>query len=481
MTDEEQSTVKRHSSGISGLDQILGGGLFVGGVYLLAGRPGAGKTLLSNQIAFDHTARGGRVLYITLLAESHARMLALMEPMSFFRGEHVGTSLQYISGYQALEKGKLAGLVQVIRAAVRSHRATLLVVDGLLTAHDLADTDIELKKFVHELQTLAELAGCTTLLLRGAHDVEASYPERTMADGLVLLSTRHIGMRSVREIDVQKHRGSAHVMGSNFFEISNKGLTIYPRTETRFGVAMANERDDDGRVATGVASLEAVFRGGLPERSSTMLLGSPGSGKTLLGLQFLEAGARAGDPALYFGFNEAPARIARKAKAIGLELKSYMSSGLLDIQWHAPQEPLADKLADALFDNIKQRQVRRVFIDGVEGFEAGLVYPERRLPFSISIDNELRLQGVTALMSGQVPAVLGGDFTMPLGASEIVDNIVLLRHIENGTHLQRLASVMKMRDQPYETSVREFEITAGGIRLRAQRRSKSPRRRKARG
>ncbi|HEY1814700.1 MAG TPA: ATPase domain-containing protein [Kofleriaceae bacterium] len=480
MTDEDQSIVKHHSSGISGLDQLLGGGLFVGGVYLLAGRPGAGKTLLSHQIAFDHTARGGRVLYVTLLAESHARMLALMESMSFFRGEDVGTSLQYISGYQALEKDKLAGLVQVIRSAVRSHRATLLVVDGLLTAHDLADTDIELKKFVHEIQILAELAGCTTLLLRGAHDVEASYPERTMADGLVLLSTRHIGMRSVREIEVQKHRGSAHVMGSSFFEISNKGLTIFPRTETRFGVAMTSERDDDV-VATGVASLEAVFRGGLPARSSTMLLGSPGSGKTLLGLQFLEAGARAGDRTLYFGFNEAPARIVRKAKTIGVDLESYVRSGLLDIQWHAPQEPLSDKLAEMLFDSIRQRHVRRVFIDGAEGFAAGLVYPERRLPFSISLDNELRLQGVTALMSEQVPAVLGGDFVLPLGATEIVDNIVLLRHIEDGTHFRRLASVIKMRDQQFETSVREFEITSRGIRLRAQSRAKSPRRRKARG
>ncbi len=64
----------RLASGIPGLDRILGGGLFDGGVYIVEGTPGTGKTILANQICFHQVKGGRRVIYVTLLAESHARL-----------------------------------------------------------------------------------------------------------------------------------------------------------------------------------------------------------------------------------------------------------------------------------------------------------------------------------------------------------------------------------------------------------------------
>jgi circadian clock protein KaiC len=464
MTDDDRALLGRNSTAVPGFDKILGGGLFVGGVYLIAGRPGAGKTTLANQIAFNHVANGGRALYITLLAESHARMLLLMESMSFFRPDAVGDSLQYISAYQTLEKEKLAGLTRLLRGAVRDHRATLLVIDGLLTALDLAETEIELKKFIHELQILAELAGCTSLLLRGAHESGETYPERTMADGLILLTTTRIGMRSIREIEVQKHRGSSHVMGSSFFEISSDGLSIHPRTEARIGLDSApSEEASATLVTTGIASLDSVLHGGLPRGSTTTLLGSPGIGKTTLGLQFLDAGARAKEPCLYVGFTESPARIVRKAASIGLDLAAHVKTGLLEIQWHPPQEPLADRLAEIVFDNIRRRNVRRVFIDGFAGFRAGLIYPERVQAFATSFNNELRALGVTAMFSEEMAGVFQADLVIPPGAATMVDNILHLRYVELRSQIRRLIAVMKLADHAYEASLREFHVTNRGL------------------
>ena len=70
-------------TGIAGLDQILRGGLPVGGAYLVAGTPGTGKTTLGNHLAYAHAAGGGVSIIATLVAETHDRMLAHLAGFSF--------------------------------------------------------------------------------------------------------------------------------------------------------------------------------------------------------------------------------------------------------------------------------------------------------------------------------------------------------------------------------------------------------------
>ena len=64
----------RLTTGIPELDVVLHGGLMRGGSYVVAGTPGAGKTILGNQLCFHHVAGGGQALYVTALSESHGRM-----------------------------------------------------------------------------------------------------------------------------------------------------------------------------------------------------------------------------------------------------------------------------------------------------------------------------------------------------------------------------------------------------------------------
>src|SRR5947208_16153977 len=86
----ERPALERVESGIPRLDYILKGGLLKGGTYNLLGPPGSGKTILGNQFCFNHVANtDGRCIYISLLVESHTKMLVHLSTLKFFKPEHI--------------------------------------------------------------------------------------------------------------------------------------------------------------------------------------------------------------------------------------------------------------------------------------------------------------------------------------------------------------------------------------------------------
>ena len=155
----------RVDTGVPGLDTILEGGLLTGGVYIVEGPPGSGKTILGNQICFHRASRGDSTIYITLLAESHTRMIAHLRGMAFFRADLIASAIYYISAFKVLEDAGLDGLLKSIQGSVYSRGASFIVLDGLVSAEEFAPSARAYKKFIHELQTISGMTGCTVLLL----------------------------------------------------------------------------------------------------------------------------------------------------------------------------------------------------------------------------------------------------------------------------------------------------------------------------
>ncbi len=109
--------VERLLTRIHGLDAILHGGLLPSGIYIVMGPPGAGKTVLGNQLCFNHVAAGGRAVYIGLLSETHTQMFAHLQSVTFFTQAPIAQSLYYFSGYGILEREGLKGLLEFVRRA----------------------------------------------------------------------------------------------------------------------------------------------------------------------------------------------------------------------------------------------------------------------------------------------------------------------------------------------------------------------------
>jgi circadian clock protein KaiC len=465
MTDAagELEELERVPSCVRGLDAILFGGFMRGGVYIIQGPPGSGKTILGNQICFNHIAGGGRAIYITLLAESHARMMQNLRPMHFFSLSPVPKSLYYVSAFRLLEEQGLSGLLDVVRREVRSHKASVLVLDGLVAAEEVSGSAREFKKFIHELQVLAGIVNCTMFLLTNGSN--RAHPEHTMVDGLIELTHHVVGLRAVRELEARKFRGGKCIGGRHSFRITDDGLAVYPRFESLLALPSAEDWYAPERITTGTPQLDEMLRGGLLSGTTTMLLGPSGTGKTTLGLQFLSASSTR-EPGLLFGLYETPARLLINATSLGLSLPELVRRGEVEILWQPPTEELLDALGERLLDAVKRRNVRRVVVDGLSGMQQTAIYPERMIRFFTALANELRALGATTLYTSETHHILSDDVRAPLiGLSSIVENLIVLRFIELRSQVYRVLSIFKARGTAYDTSFREFTISERGIQI----------------
>jgi circadian clock protein KaiC len=454
--------IERLRSSVPGLDQILGGGLFRTGVYIIQGLPGCGKTILANQVCYGHVAEGGSAVYVTLLAESHSRMIQHLSTLSFFDVKAFPDRLAYISAFHELESAGLKGLITLLRREMRTRKVGVLVLDGLVAASEGA-SDLDLKKFIHELQSIAVLQDCTVLLLTSGN-IHRMAAEHTMVDGLIEVEDTLFDARSERSIHVRKFRGAGPLRGKHSLRIDNDGITVFPRIESLYRGAM-QETAGTTPTTTGIPSLDRLLAiGGVPEASSTVVIGSTGTGKTTMGLQFLQASSP-DVPGLHLSFFEGPVRLRSKARSLGMDLAPLEVDGAVELMWQSPGEALLDEIADRLLAAVARRKVRRLVIDGLSGFLESAVYQERINRFFSCLVNELRSRRVTVLMTLETRDVLSSVVAMPWGVSGLVDNLFFLRFVHDQGEVERLLTIIKMRDTDYQAGLRRLRIDSKGMHI----------------
>jgi circadian clock protein KaiC len=250
------------------------------------------------------------------------------------------------------------------------------------------------------------------------------------------------------------------------FQISQQGITVYPRSEAMLADPIAVPGEYTARVPVGVPELDDMLRGGLQRSSATLVMGPSGSGKTLLGLQFLAQGARQGEPCLYFGFYESPPRLVGKGQAIGLDLLGAVRGGQLEMIWQPPVELVLDALAVKILAAIKRRGVTRLLIDGLVGFKESTVHPERINRFFAAFTNELRALDVTTVFTEETRVLFGPEIETPVkGLSALVENHVFLRQLEWKGELRRVLAILKTRESGHDPSLRELLIDDRGLHL----------------
>jgi len=458
---------ERIETGIPGLDAVLRGGLLRGASCLISGQPGTGKTTLGNQLAYHVAANDGVALYVTVVAEAHDRMLVHLASFDFFAPEVVGRRVHYLSLVHQLGEGGLVGALTEIRRLVRTHGASLLVIDGAARFEDFAISRQEYVGFVAQL--IAELAifDCTTLLLAQPDSMGEALPGiATLVDGIITLQDRSVGVGDTRILRVVKLRGSAPLRGLHEFAITDSGVAVYPRIEATPFSVRPERPTRQRRLPLGIDGLDTILQGGLLTGSTTLAAGPSGIGKTTLGLHFIAEGAHREEQGLIASFGEAPERLVSKADGLGLDLSSHVETGRVQVLW----QPMCDRPLDAwageIVENVMAHQPQRLMIDGLTEMARLTSFDDRLPAFLTALGHVLRSQGVTTIITAETSTAEAAGLEVPFPeAVATLDNALLMRYVEPRSRLHRLISVLRVRESGFDPTVREFTITDHGIEV----------------
>lgn len=468
MTEQNDVTGRRQlalvPTGIAGFDVITGGGLPQGRSCLITGVPGTGKTTFGNQLAFAHAASGGTVIVATLLTESHNVLLENLQDFDFFDANLVGKRIHYISVMTPLQESGLDATLDMVRQEVAKAHASLLVIDGTAIDDDVALSDVDLRLFAQRIDTQSAFLGCTAVLLTGSTDNRV-HPLWARVNGVVLLTNRTVGSKQVRGLDVIKIRGVRAVGGMHEFAITDAGITVFPRLEALVGTLRSAQSADHG-LGTGVPGLDAMLGGGLMPGSSTLVMGTPGSGKTILGLHFLIEGADRGERGLLAGFHETADDLISTAERIGLDLRRHIDSGLIRVLWNAPLELSADDWAWQVLHTVEEHAPARISIDALTDVHRIMTDDSRMPLFVTALVNELRNRGTTVLIAAEIDEYTDDTLAIPVpAASAAMDNCILLRHVEISGEWRRVVGIPKARQAVVDPVIRDVQITDQGMTI----------------
>jgi circadian clock protein KaiC len=452
-------------TGIPQLDTILGGGLLRGSLALVIGSPGSGKTIMAEQIAFHRAAAGGATLFLTGYSETHAKLLTHTSGLSFFKPELIGAKVQFVSLLDLLRGGS-DETEEAIVATARSQQASLAIIDGFGGMRKALADEPGVAQFLYSLGAKLALLGATTLVvLEGDPDEAARFPELTVCDVILALRREQQGSRKRRLLEVVKARGSAPLEGLHPYVIDGQGLSIFPRFES---LPLAGKPGwNPARAGFANAGIDALFGGGLNAGTATLAGGSPGVGKTLLGLQFIADGARLGEPTLFLGFLESLEQLHEQGRVFGMDLAAAERTGQARFLVLPAHDLEADYIAGLLYEDVERRGVRRLVIDSAAELERAIGATERKSGFLSALVNYLRSRQVTTYLTLDMPTIAGPTIEFaetPL--SLIAENLALLRNVEYRGQLHLVLGVLKMRFSDHERGICEYAINAGrGIEI----------------
>ena len=456
----------RISTGVPGVDDVLGGGYLPETATLVRGPPGSGKSIFSLHFLAAGIDAGDTALYVNLgEPENYIRDTARafgfdIDALNFLNLSASGDQFQGGETYTLFESGEVEtpSLVESIRTEVQDLEPDYVVVDPVTEFRYLAPDDHQFRSQILGLVNFLKNEGATVVLTSQA---AASMPD----DDLQFLVDAVINLGEGPDhltLQVSKFRGSSVKSGAHTLQITDDGMRVWPRLDPN----NHGREHTSAKLSSGVPELDSLLSGGLTTGTITFLSGPTGVGKTTTGLQFMKEAAGRGQRSVLYSFEEDRQTLFERAEAVNIPVGAMIDRGTLNVEVIGPEELSVDEFTNRIRSEVEDNDAEIVMIDGTSGFEQSLrgvgTAPMQHL---VKIGRYLRNMGVTGLVTNEVHQITGEFRATDQGMSYLADSIVVLRHVEYKGSLRKVIGVLKMRTSDYENQLRELEITEHGLRV----------------
>jgi circadian clock protein KaiC len=458
---------KRASTGIAGLDAVLGGGLPAEHLYLVEGTPGSGKTTLGLQFLRRGVELGEKGLYITLaettgelltIAQSHGWSLDGVDIFQLVTEEGLSPdSEQSILHPSEVELGETT---RGIMGAADRVKPARVVFDSLSEMRLLAQNPLRYRRQVLALKTFFATRNCTVMLLDDRSSSHDDLQLHSIAHGVISLD-QYINAYGPerRRIRVIKMRGIPFRGGEHDCALVTGGLQVFPRL-----VTSQNRGKYDGElVCAGSPELDQLLGGGLARGSNMLFTGPSGAGKTTTAIAAVRQALLRGEKAAYYLFDESLGTLLTRSRSLGLDIEPFLHDGTLVIESLDPAEVSPGEFANMVRAGI-ENGARTVVIDSLNAYLQAMPGDKHLMLQMHEVLTYLNQRGVVTILILAQHGVLG-EVRSDVDLSYLSDGILLFRFFEARGSLLKAVSVVKSRTSAHELTIREFRLTQEGIQV----------------
>ena len=461
--------IAKSKTGITGLDELTGGGLPAGRCTLICGSAGCGKTLLATTFLYNGAAQYGEPGVFMTFEERADDLIKNVASLHYDLGrliednkiaiDHVRVERAEIEETGEYDLEALFIRLGYAIDKIGAKRVVLDTVEALFAGlNNQAILRAELRRLFEWLKD----KGVTAIITgeRGQDHLTRHGLEEYVSDCVILLDHRVHEHITTRRLRVVKYRGSWHGTNEYPFLIDESGISVMPITS-----AGLDHAAPDKRVSSGIADLDDMLEGGGFYRGSSVLVsGLAGTGKSSVGAQFADATCRTGERCIYFALEESAAQIIRNMRSIGLDLQPWVDKGVLRFQSTRPTLYGLETHLAAMHRAVEEFAPATVVVDPISSLlGAGETHDVQAM--ILRLVDFLKAKGATTLFTSLTHGNIETALT-DVQVSSLMDTWLLLYNREsNGEHNRQLY-LIKSRGMAHSNQVREFVLTDSGVSLR---------------
>jgi circadian clock protein KaiC len=457
-------------TGISGLDEILNGGLPQGRPTLIFGGPGCGKSALAMEFACRGAVQFGEPALLVSFEESAEDIITNFTSCSFGCAEAIKAQSVRIDSIKltheyAVEAGEftLDGLLVRLEHSVKSIGARRLVLDSLDSLFSRFSDTANLRYEVSRIFQWIKKMGVTAIVTceqGGNGDFTRNGLEAYVSDCVIHLDHRVEEQISKRRLRVIKYRGSSHGADEYPFLITSDGISLLPITS----LVLETEAPTDF-LSTGIDGLDRMLAGKGYYRGSTILVsGAAGTGKSTLAACFGARTCQNGSRCLYLSFEESTSQIVRNLRSIGIDIDPNIRKGLLRMEPIRPCNFGLEEHLVRVHAIVEDFKPDAVVMDPITSF-SGIGNRQNIKSLLLRVIDFIKSKGITVVLSSLTPGS-GTSEETETEVSSIVDTWIIIRFFRTRAGRRRQIYVHKARGIGHTQTMGELVLSDSGVAVK---------------